>query len=157
VVFSPTGIPIANREYESRPLSEYIEGSPDDKNVRRSKRARCAPLAFWKNEQQVYGAHEETGQLGEAMGDMPVVKEVLKALPTPYRKRKGMPPPKAARRKGSRHETETEALAVVEDETYDSAKIRKKYNYVDGESAHLWDDSADDSADLSKCLLLSSA
>ena len=62
--------------------------------MRRSRRARFAPLAFWKNEKLVYEAQQEEGILGEAMGDMPVVVAVLKAQPRPYKEVKRIVPEK---------------------------------------------------------------
>lgn len=145
VTFSPKGIPIANRDYNTIPLAELIEESPQDKSVRRSKRARVKPLQFWRNEKAEYGAHEESGILGEAMGNMPVVKNIVKAQPTPYRKKK-QPTANKKRRKAK----STDSVETVEvDEPFDTSRLRRKYKVVDGEIAHIWDDGADDSADLS--------
>jgi len=145
VTFSPKGIPIANRDYNTIPLAELIEESPQDKSVRRSKRARVKPLQFWRNEKAEYGAHEESGVLGEAMGNMPVVKNIVKAQPTPYRKKK-QPTANKKRRKAK----STDSVETVEvDEPFDTSRLRRKYKVVDGEIAHIWDDGADDSADLS--------
>ena len=46
----------------------------------------------------MYGPQNEDGLLGEAMGDMPVVTHVNKALPTPYKevKRERKAPVEAA-------------------------------------------------------------
>jgi centromere protein C len=145
VVFSPQGYPIGNRDYTEVPVSDLIEPSPSDPNLRRSRRARTAPLNFWKNEKQVFGAHEEDGDIGEAMGDMPVVKKVLRALPTPYRKRTVT---EGAKKRPGRPKT---ATGQPEEFTpFDARKLRKKYNVVDGEMAQIWDAGADDIADMSK-------
>jgi centromere protein C len=151
VAFSPKGIPIANRDYETVPLADLVEGSPEDENLRRSRRAKVKPLQFWRNEKLEFGAHEESGVLGEVMGDMPVVKHVVKALPTPYRKRK--PPPtvaKRGRKNAKKGEAASPAPAERSEEPFDARKLKRKLKIMDGETAHIWDDGADDSADLSK-------
>ena len=92
---TPHGIPVANRDYKAVPVDEFRETNDDDDNdddggngtVRRSRRTKFKPLAFWKNERLIYEPHDEEGLLGEKMGDMPVVTKVVSALPTPYKKR----------------------------------------------------------------------
>jgi hypothetical protein len=106
------GHAVGNRDYETVPVTDYQddeEEEDDDGNVRRSKRARFKPLEYWRNEKLVYEAHHETGVLGEALGHMPVVTGVVRALPTPHARRK-------ANRKA---ESDTES-----DE--DDEKIKKK-------------------------------
>jgi centromere protein C len=151
-VFSPQGYATGPRDYEAVPVSDMIEPSPDDKNVRRSKRARCLPLKYWKNEKQVFGAHEEGGVLGKAMGDMPVVTNVMKALPTPHKKRAVRIQISGTKKKGKGATYSSDEVVAGPEEVkpFDSRKIRKRYKVIDGESAPLWDDGADDSADLSK-------
>lgn len=149
VVFSPQGIPTAPRSYKAVPVASYVEPSPEEEGVRRSRRARTKPLAFWKNEKFEYGAHDEVGELGNAMGDMPIVVNVIKALPTPYKKRTE---PKKGAKKAGRKKTVDADESVVEVEEFDTRKLRKKYNVIDGDIANLWDDNVDDSVDLSKCL-----
>lgn len=92
-----TGIPMANRDYKSIPVSEYKDSyapgeeprTPGGTTVlRRSGRAKFKPLSFWKNEKLIYEAQNEKGLLGEAMGDMPVVSGVMHALPTMYKEPK---------------------------------------------------------------------
>eukprot|EP00980_Cylindrotheca_fusiformis_P003799 scaffold834_cov123-Cylindrotheca_fusiformis.AAC.46 len=148
VVFSPQGVPAANREYKTVPVADLVEESPEgEQQRRRSQRLRIEPLAYWKNEHYEYGANEETGLLGEAMGDMPVVKNVVKALPTPYKKReakataakRGRKPAAAKRSSGT---------AEDEDDTFDISKLKEKYQVLEGEEAVVWDDVADDSAEL---------
>ena len=73
------GIPLANRDYEAHPVSEYKEDLPDDDDddddddergqggaLRRSRRAKFKPLQFWKNEKLIYEAQNEEGLLGKA-------------------------------------------------------------------------------------------
>jgi len=89
------GYPADNREYQAIPVSDYKSSgeeelpSPSKGGPRRSGRVRFPPLAYWKNERLVFEAHNETGELGRAMGDMPVVSGVITALPTPYKKKRG--------------------------------------------------------------------
>lgn len=146
VIFSPQGIPTANRDYETVPVGDLVEESSGD-GLRRSRRAKCQPLAYWKNERSEYGAHDETGILGEAMGDMPVVKHIVKALPTPYRKRK---PTNTKRQTKQKRAVAAGHASDEEEELFDTSRLRRKYKVIDGENAHLWDDVGDDSADLSK-------
>ena len=147
VVFSPQGLPAGNRDYEHIPIGAFIQGSPDDDDggPRRSKRAKIAPLEFWRNEKMEYGAHEEEGELGEAFGNMPVVNGIQKANPTTYKKKK-VPPSAAAgkkKKKGSKG-------VVEEEEEFDSRKLKKKYKYIEGNEAYLWDDVNEDTGDQSK-------
>lgn len=170
VLFSPQGIPVANRDYENIPLAHLVEASPDDEEknrqgggVRRSKRARCQPLAFWKNEKLEYAPYDDTdSDLAEAIGDMPVPKNVVKALPTPYRKRK--PVKKIASRstssstKKKMKKSTQESSSDDEQSVFDSSRLKRKYkgNLLRGDTATVWDDSNDDSNDLSTyqiCLL----
>jgi centromere protein C len=149
VVFSPQGYPIGNRDYTEVPLSDLIEPSPSDPNLRRSRRARTSPLNFWKNERQVFGAHDEDGDIGDAMGDMPVVTKVLRALPTPYRKRAGNANGEGAKKSKRPGRSKTAASQQEECTPFDARKLRKKYNVIDGEMAQIWDAGADDIADMS--------
>ncbi|VEU37007.1 unnamed protein product [Pseudo-nitzschia multistriata] len=146
VVFSPKGIPIANRDYESVPIGALVEASPDENGPRRSRRARVKPLQFWRGEKLEYGAHNERGYIGKAFGDMPVVTGIKKALPTPYKKRKPVKTSNVSR-KGSKKNDVTDTRGSVADEKFNSKKLRRKYKYHDGEEAYLWDDIADETAD----------
>jgi centromere protein C len=120
---SPMGYPAGNREYEFVPVSDFKE-SPKDDDVRRSRRARTKPLAFWKNERPLYEAHNETGILGEAMGNMPVVTAFIAAQPTPYKKRKVTAVASKSSKKKKR-ETQSGGVVEVEDTPFDSKKLRK--------------------------------
>ena len=148
-VFSPKGIPIANRDYESVPIGALVEDSPDEDGPRRSRRAKVKPLQFWRGEKMEFGAHNEHGYIGKAFGDMPVVTGIQKALPTPYKKRK---PSKnnSGPKKGARKHASSDARGSGVEEEYNSKKLRRKYKYHDGEEAYLWDDVTDDTADQSK-------
>lgn len=122
---SPMGYPAGNREYEFVPVSDFKD-SPHDDGRRRSRRARTKPLAFWKNERPLYEAHNETGILGEAMGNMPVVTAFISAQPTPYKKRKMH----AVASKPNKKKSAKQAGVVdVEDTPFDSRKLRKVRMY----------------------------
>ena len=147
VVFSPKGIPIANRDYETVPIGALIESSPDDEGgVRRSRRAKYKPLEFWRGEKVQFGAHNEHGYIGKAFGDMPIVTGIQKALPTPYKKRKETTK-KSGSKKNSRESIANGSSSVEE---FNSKKLRRKYKFLDGEEAYLWDDTTEDTADQSK-------
>lgn len=156
VVFSPQGIPIANRDYETVPIGALVEGSPDENGPRRSRRAKCKPLEFWRGEKMQYGAHNEHGYIGRAFGDMPVVTGIQKALPTPYKKRK-QAPKKSGSDKSSRRHGSSVARGNVAEEEFNSKKLRRKYKFHDGEEAYLWDESTEETADQSKILYPRSA
>ena len=151
---SPQGYQVDNREYETIPLSDLVEESPTDgTGVRRSRRARCRPLEYWRNEKLVYGAHNESGALGEAMGDMPVVTGVQKALKTPYKKRAV----KIKKEEGHQGQTKMQAPVAKsssrnddEDVEFDYRKLKRKGEIMEDETARIWDDSADDAIDVSK-------
>jgi len=146
VVFSPQGIPIANRDYESVPISALIESSPDEDGSRRSKRLKVKPLEYWRGEKMEFGEHNEEGYIGEAFGNMPVVTGIQKALPTPYRKRK-QTKINTGTRKNGRKKISSGVKGNDEEDEYDSNRLRKKYKFHDGEEAYLWDDVTDDTAD----------
>lgn len=145
VIFSPKGIPTGNRDYEMVPIGTLIEGSPDEAGPRRSRRAKVKPLEYWRNEKMEYGAHNEDGYMGEVFGNMPVVTGIQKALPTPYKKRKPQVNDRSAVAKKKRRKNFIDD--EDEEEEFDSKKLRKRYSYLDGEEAYLWDDAADNAAD----------
>lgn len=138
---SPEGYPVGPREYSTVPVSD-MKGSPDDSGCRRSRRAHSKPLAFWKNERQAYEPHNEGGNLGEAMGNMPQVASFVKALPTP-RKKKAVPEKtKGKGKKGGRYSTASTTRMAMEEAPFDARKLKRKYTYLDGEEAMIWDDGA---------------
>jgi centromere protein C len=107
-------------------VSDYKEDDDDDNangGIRRSKRTKFAPLAYWKNERLAYEAHHEGGTLGEAMGDMPVVAGAIQALPTPYKERKAVPPKKkkSKKRRGKNGDDDDDSY---DDSTYADREIK---------------------------------
>ena len=117
---SPMGYPAGNREYEAIPVSDFKD-TPEENNLRRSKRARIKPLAFWKNEREVYEPHNEEGVLGEAMGHMPVVTRVISAQPTPYKKRKVS----AVASKATNKKAAKAGKEEIDESPLDTRKLRK--------------------------------
>lgn len=143
-LFSPPGYPVGNREMNPVPVSDYKESPEQGK--RRSRRMHVKPLAYWKNERIVYGPHDEDGELGDEMGCMPVPMSVLTALPTPRKQRK--PVAFAGGSKKGIHSHEN--AVVVEEKPFDDSRLRKKYKFVDGEYAQIWDEALEASTDDSK-------
>jgi hypothetical protein len=156
------GVPVANREYETVPVSDFKSSptgdptsrTPGGSTLRRSRRARCEPLQWWKNERLVYGPQNEDGLLGEAMGDMPVVTHVNKALPTPYKevKRERKAPVEAAEggKRGGKKRSGEEVVTRVEDmPRYDDKALRKKYKktFSDGESGSVWSETFEETTE----------
>jgi centromere protein C len=154
-----SGIPIDNRGYKAIPVSEFREQyapgdeprSPSGTVLRRSSRARFKPLQYWKNEKLVFEPHNETGTLGEAMGDMPVVAAVQLALPTPHKERLGHAndkkkekdsKKKRARKpdgdEGDSHDGELSAKIP-----FDPTKLTKKYRFINGEHGSVWSETLD--------------
>eukprot|EP00978_Attheya_sp_CCMP212_P016366 scaffold42800_cov52-Attheya_sp.AAC.7 len=149
------GYPVGNREYEAVPVTDYKDDDDDEAQqleggVRRSKRARFPPLQYWKNERLMFEANNESGILGEAMGDMPVVSGVLSALPTPYKQRKVVEKKKKKKQYSSPNSDDDDDESRhrrAELSPFDSRKLRKKYDIKDGETAQVWDDISGDIAE----------
>jgi hypothetical protein len=137
---SPQGVQSGDREFSEIPLAAY-KHSPDDKYLRRSSRAKCKPLAYWKNERIIYGPNDNP----DVMGLMPVPVSILQAEATPYKKIRRTVKIAKRDKRGSDSDSDDS------DPPFDSTKLRKKYDFNDGEIAHVWDSSLDDSRDLSTC------
>jgi len=150
------GIPAGNRDYEAVPISEYKDDVGEDPSLRRSRRARFAPLQFWKNEKLVYEAQNEEGILGKAMGDMPVVAFVQKAQPTPYKEVKRTAPEKKKKKDGKRKsgkgggdsdEGSDGDDTSVSRKQFDDKVLRKKYRVNNGESGKVWSETLESATD----------
>lgn len=156
-----TGYPVGNREYELHPVSEYKQyyepgeepKTPGGTDLRRSKRFRVKPLQYWKNERFVYAAQNEPGALGEAMGDMPVVKDIQRALPTPHKER----PKKETTMKNEQKKKKRRRTDDDSDEEdggprarvpFDPSQLMKKYKYSNGEHGTVWSEALEDTAEL---------
>lgn len=137
---------MGNREMNPVPVSDYKESPEEGK--RRSRRMHVKPLAYWKNERIVYGPHDEEGELGEEMGCMPVPTSVLTALPTPRKHRK-----QAVFAAGAKRGRPAQAGFVEDEKPFDSSRMRKKYTFIDGETAQIWDEALEDATDESKSMV----
>ena len=156
------GIPAGNREYEAIPVSDYKADYPEGEEpqtpggsaLRRSRRAKFSPLAYWKNEKVIYEAQNEKGLLGDAMGDMPVVAGVMHALPTPYKEvtrkepatKKAMDKKKKRKRGDDSDDDDDETtLSKV---PFDDKAIRKKFRIQNGESGSVWSETLESATDI---------
>jgi centromere protein C len=143
-IFSPKGIPLP-LEYETVPVTDLKSTPPE--GVRRSKRARTEPLAFWKNEKAEYGPNDDEDANAD-VALMPVVKAFIKAKATPYKPRVFRPRPVSTdKTKASWVPDEGAAAAAVL--PFDSRKLRKKHDFVEGQSAVLWNEHVDEAEELS--------
>eukprot|EP00804_Cyclotella_cryptica_P028163 CCRYP_011029-RA/>CCRYP_011029-RA protein AED:0.02 eAED:0.02 QI:244/1/1/1/1/1/2/525/757 len=158
------GIPIGNRGYEAVPVSEYKEQyapgqeprSPSGTVLRRSSRARFKPLQFWKNEKLIFEPHNETGMLGEAMGDMPVVAGVQRALPTPHKervapaidKKKEKDSKKKRARKDDQDDDDSHDGGPSAKIPFNPTQLMKKYKFSKGEHGSVWSETLEDTTDL---------
>ena len=103
----------------------------------------------------IYGAQNETGVLGEAMGDMPVVTDVHRALPTPHKERpkketKKEEPKKKRRRRDEDHaEDEEEDGGPRARIPFDSSQLLRKYGdkLSNGEHGTVWSEALEDTAE----------
>jgi len=137
------GYQVGNRDYTEIPVGSFQNDHSEDGNVRRSRRRRFPPVQFWKNEKIIYEANNATGRMAKIYGDMPMVKGILKAEPTPYKKRKQRPLVHDGDDSDGADVSITAAKTNAksksgEEKDFDSTKLRKKYNYEDGESAPIW-------------------
>lgn len=153
--FTPKGIPSGPREFEAVPVSD-LKDSPKQgqEHLRRSRRARMTPLEYWRNERIIYGPNYDTQY--ESLANMPVPKEVSKALPTPYKKRKVTHRAAPAEAGGKSKKAVSKEYANADDEPFDSTNLRKKQEYMDSDSevANVWDEVAEESAGQSTSLVL---
>ncbi|CAB9514344.1 expressed unknown protein [Seminavis robusta] len=140
VNFGPSteGYPVGPRGYTSVSIEECVEDSGRT-DLRRSRRARTQPLQYWKNERFVYGANQEDGVLGEAMGNMPVVNSILMAEETPYKKRK-VTVKKIQKKKGGKKSNAADTDYGKDSIPFDDRKIKNKHHFLEGESALVWND-----------------
>jgi hypothetical protein len=129
-----SGYPAGPREYSNLSIYDYVGDDANRKDVRRSKRARTQPLQYWKNERFLYGANKETGILGEAMGNMPVPTKIVVANETPYKVRK-IKSGNKAKPKAKKPKTDD-----IDETPFNAGTIKRKYAYLDGEDAFVWND-----------------
>ena len=146
--FSPKGIPLP-REYKTIPVSDLKETPP--RGVRRSGRARCQPLEYWKNEKAEYGPPGEGEAISSELFNMPVIKAYVRSKDTPYKPRKI---PQVTRthtnkaKKSKQNGGNATGDAVDSDQiVFDSTKLKKKYKYCESDEAVLWDDGIEETKD----------
>lgn len=148
--FSPKGIPAGPREFTTIPVSA-LKASRRTSNgdeeqqagLRRSQRARLAPLEFWKNERIIYGPNDFDEELYDSVTNMPVPMAISRAEPTPYKPRKKRSTETTSKAKKKDNDTKR----AIEDVPFDSTELRKKYHFIDGSEAWLWNDATDEKRD----------
>jgi centromere protein C len=147
--FSPKGVP-QSRTFKVVPVSESSAKSPDDPNLRRSRRARMKPLEFWRGERIEYGAND-FGEEYDGVRNMPVPAHIIRPDPTPYKKRK---PVATGDDKKKTKKTKTEKgidkSSPEEIEPFDATKLKEKHKFMDGKTAHLWDEQTGEARGISK-------
>ena len=145
-------LPAGPREYDNVPVSDFKNKNNEDEEhgVRRSRRARFAPLQFWKNERVVYGPNDNP----TTFGDMPVVATIQQAQPTPMKK---IHRPKPGKKVAEMEESDgtKENVKRFSTKKFDKKKLNKNYNYVKGEEATVWDEGSREFSTQSKRYLLS--
>jgi centromere protein C len=143
--FTPKGMPSGPREYEAVPVSD-LKDSPKEgqEHLRRSKRARMTPLEYWRNEHIIYGPNDEL-DASDSLANMPVPKQISKALPTPYKMRKYTHRAAPAEKGGKSQKSTPKDYPRMEDEPFDSTKLRRKQDYMEAEDGNMWDEAAEES------------
>jgi hypothetical protein len=139
--FSPKGVP-GPRTYTQIPLSDLKADTPEDTQVRRSKRVRVAPLEYWRGEKPIFGGND-FGDEFDGVKNMPVVIGISKPDPTPYKKRKVVPAVSNPKKKSGdqrRGYNDDGPAMIAADEPFDSTTLRQKLPVNDGKVAHLWDE-----------------
>ncbi|KAK1733505.1 hypothetical protein QTG54_015793 [Skeletonema marinoi] len=128
--------------------------SPGRSPLRKSTRTRFEPIEWWKSERVVFGPNNEDGCLGKAMGDMPIVTHVGKALPTPYEdvELKRKPPAKAAagsKCDGKKRSGEKAIMRVEDMPQFDDKALRKKYKktFSEAEFGSIWSETFEETSE----------
>jgi len=136
------------------PISDFYSDG-EECGSRRSKRAKLAPLKYWKSERCLYGIDDEVAEA--ARMDIPVVMNVARAPPTPdVRKKrsretvvgdmKGKPSSKKSKKgkekKGVEHDQESGR--GDDEKKFSSRMLPRKYKYKTGDVASIWDESVRD-------------
>jgi centromere protein C len=143
--FTPKGIPSGPREFDAIPVSD-LKDSPKagQEHLRRSKRARMEPLEYWRNERIIYGPNDAL-DASDSLANMPIPRQVSKALPTPYKKRKITHHAGQFEKGGSSQKNTSKDYPSLEDEHFDNTKLRRKQDYMDTEVGNMWDEAAEES------------
>jgi centromere protein C len=119
----------------------------NEKSLRRSARVRIQPLEFWKGDCVEYGPND-FGDGYEGVTNMSIPRYIRKADPTPYKQRKCRPnvAPKPFKQKNETTHLEGKSSA----ESFDDTRLRKKYDYIDGNAADIWNDTTAEFGEMSK-------
>merc|ERR1719506_3339842 len=120
-------------------LPEVSEAEDTPTETRRSKRAKFAPLKFWKNEKLIVKPEVDLEDGKDILGlrsDDPIptltkVVGVLHALPTPQKAKR-----KSGSRKGSGRHGAPRALPK-----FDEGLLNQAYDYSSDDKAIVWDES----------------
>lgn len=146
--FSPKGMQSGPLTYKHVVPVTDPKDDPAD-GLRRSKRMRIAPLAFWKNEGADYVPNDFDDELIDGLETMPVVKAYRVAEKTPYKKRKAPPQQQEDQNTKSKKSASSKASKTTEVE-FDNSKLKKKYKYMDTDTAYVWDDCYERADELGK-------
>jgi centromere protein C len=152
--FSPKGMPLP-RTMVTVPVSDYKTNTPDDKDVRRSKRARTKPLEFWRGEKVQYGPND-FGDDYDGVTNMPIVVGFAKAGPTPYKKRKA-PPQKKKVNEPLAKKSKSAGDDIDAMEPLDPSTLRVGYDFNPTKNAAVWDERYQESRDMSTLHLCKSS
>ena len=127
-VFAPEGIP-QPISYNIVPVSDLKAGPPEDSRLRRSQRAKVAPLKHWCGERLVYGPND-FGSDYDGVRNMSMVTGIAFANPTQFKKRAS----------GRMNGTKVGTWQRISDEEgeFDLTRLRTKFHVSDGCTAKLW-------------------
>jgi hypothetical protein len=160
--FTPKGyaLPQTYRTIQVSDMKDEPDPGEIRDGLRRSRRVRIKPLAYWKNETVEYGPNLEFDSRfhDETLYNMPVPKAIRLADPTPYKKRivskskKRAADAKKLSRAAAAADDDDKSVREADMEPFDSTKLKKRYKFMDGESAYLWDDTETEISDMSTFL-----
>jgi hypothetical protein len=102
------------------------------------------PLEYWRNERIIYGPNDAL-DASDSLANMPIPRQVSKALPTPYKKRKITHHAGQFEKGGNSQKNTSKDYPSLEDEPFDSTKLRRKQDYMDAEVGNMWDEAAEES------------
>lgn len=149
-IFSPKGVQAGPLTYKHIvPVTDPKDESST--GLRRSKRMRIAPLAFWKNEGADYVPNDFDDDVVDGLETMPVVKAFRIAEKTPYKKRKA-PLHRDEDQESKSKKSKASKLARTEESEFDSSKLKKKYKYNENDTAYVWDDCFDRADELGELI-----
>jgi hypothetical protein len=109
------------------------------------------PLEFWRGERVEYGANN-FGEEYDGVRNMPVPAHIIRPDPTPYKKRKPATAGEDKKKTNKKTKTEHEKLKGPQEEIeqFDATKLKEKFKFLDGKTAHLWDEQIGETRGISK-------